>query len=241
MSAPSNLPLKVVAAVLLLFAAGAAILFSPVVKGWFDWLNRWAESQGTMGLLVFALVYALATILFIPGSPMTLAAGFIFGLCPGFLAVWVGATLGAAATFLLGRYFARTPVQRWACTHARFRTLDDGLVREAWKVVFLLRLSPLIPYNVINYLFALTGIRFWPYLWASAAGMAPGTLLYVYLGAVGRAGAKIALGESAPGKYYRNFALGIGLVATVIVTVFLARLSQKVLKESSLKPEDLNH
>jgi len=129
---------------------------------------------------------ARESVFFVPGSLITFGAGLAFGLWPGFPLVSMGATLGAAMAFLIARYFVRSRVQEAAKNNAKFAAMDEAIGKEGWKMVALLRLSPLLPFNLSNYLYGVTKIAFWPYLAASWVGMLPGTFLYVYLGAVGK-------------------------------------------------------
>src|SRR5262249_61840093 len=124
-----------------------------------------------------------ATVFAVPGSLITLGAGAAFGLIRGTLAVSAGSTLGAAAAFLLGRTLARGWVEHKVANKPRFRALDQAIGAEGFKIVLLLRLSPVFPFNVLNYALGLTRVSFRSYLVASWIGMLPGTVMYVYLGA----------------------------------------------------------
>jgi uncharacterized membrane protein YdjX (TVP38/TMEM64 family) len=193
---------------------------------------RWASGTGTPGLVVFSFIYMGAAVLFLPGSVLTLLAGALFGLERGTLAVSAGATLGAAASFLIARYLARDRVAHLAAENPRFASLDAAVGKEGWKIVFLTRLSPIFPYNLLNYLFGLTRVGFWPYLLASWAGMLPGTILYVYLGFAGRA---VAVNASGPevGNLWEGVFWGVGLAATALLTFYVARLARRALREQA--------
>ena len=205
---------------LVLIAIGAAWYFLPV-KDWVKTFNAWVEQRGAWGYVIFIAAYALAAVLFFPGSLMTIGAGLAFGLWRGFAVVSAGATLGAAFAFLIARYFVRDKVQAAAKNNPKFAAMDAAIGREGWKMVALLRLSPLLPFNLSNYLYGVTKIRFWPYVAASWAGMLPGTFLYVYIGAAG----KEASSSSGAGPW-KWVLFGAGLVATVIVTIWISRLAQ---------------
>src|SRR5206468_3640015 len=105
---------------------------------------------GAVGLLLFVLLYVAAAVLFLPGSVLTLGAGAVFGLARGVGLVWIGATLGATAAFLVGRYLARDWVARRIDGNPRFRAIDEAVAREGWKIVLLTRLSPVFPFNLLN-------------------------------------------------------------------------------------------
>ena len=189
----------------------------------------WASGTGTPGLVGFALIYVVAAVLFLPGSVLTLLAGTLFGLARGTLAVSAGATLGAAASFLIARHLARDRVARWASENPRYASLDAAVGREGWKIVFLTRLSPIFPYNLLNYLFGLTKVGFWPYLLASWVGMLPGTFLYVYLGFAGRTLATTA-SDPGVGNVWEAIFWGVGFAATALLTYYIARLARRALR-----------
>jgi uncharacterized membrane protein YdjX (TVP38/TMEM64 family) len=191
---------------------------------------HWVEGLGVWGPIVFILGYAVAAVAFIPGSLLTLAAGAIFGLAKGTVYSLIGATLGAAAAFLVARYGARGAIERRIAGNAKFAAIDKAVGREGFKIVALLRLSPVFPFNLLNYALGLTKVGFWPYVAASIA-MLPGTLLYVYYGKAAGSLAALAGGaktEKGPGDW---IVLGLGLVATIAVTAFVTRLAGKALRQ----------
>jgi len=147
-------------------------------------LEAWIGQAGPVGPILFILVYALATVLFLPGSALTLAGGALFGPLWGTLYNLVGATLGATLAFVLARYLAGGYVERRA--GGRLRQLKQGVESEGWRFVAFARLVPLLPFNLLNYALGLTRIPFFPYLLASAVFMVPGALAYTYLGYAGR-------------------------------------------------------
>lgn len=201
-----------------------------------DWLavfNDWVQGLGPVGLLVYALAYAVATVLFLPGSLLTLAAGAAFGLLPGLGAVLVGASVGAALSFLVSRHLARQRVEEWIQSKPRFSAVDRAVAKEGWKIVFLTRLSPIFPFNVQNYAYGLTRISFWHYALASAIGIIPGSFLYVYLGSVGRSGLEAAAGGGDV-ETLRLVLQIVGLIATGVVTVYITRIATKALKEAGV-------
>ena len=160
-----------------------------------DWLKAFNELVGRMGpsgMAIFAGVYVLATVLFMPSSLLTVGAGFAFGIAWGTLVVSIGSTTGAALAFLIARYVARDRIVEMAEKNEKFKAIDQAIGRQGWKMVGLLRLSPAIPFNLSNYIYGLTAVRFWPYVLASWLGMLPVTLLYVYFGAFGKASIEAA-------------------------------------------------
>ncbi len=179
---------------------------------------------GIWAPLVFVVIYVAATVLLIPGSVLTLGAGAVFGLGWGLLWVTLGANLGAQASFLTGRYLARDWVTRKIAGNAAFRALDQAVAEEGWKIVGLTRLSPAFPFTLLNYAFGLTRVSLRHYALATFFGMMPGTVLYVYLGAIAKAGIKSE--GRTPGQWAM---LIVGLLATVAVTAFVTRLARKAL------------
>jgi uncharacterized membrane protein YdjX (TVP38/TMEM64 family) len=199
---------------------------------------QWVASLGVWGPVVFILGYAVAAIAFIPGSLLTLAAGAIFGLVRGTIYTLIGATLGASGAFLVARYLARRAIERKIKDNARFAAIDKAVGREGFKIVALLRLSPIFPFNLLNYSLGLTQVTFLQYLAASIA-MLPGTLLYVYYGKAAGSLAALAGGartEKGAGSWV---VLGLGLLATIVVTTFVTRLAGKALKQQ-IEPQQID-
>jgi uncharacterized membrane protein YdjX (TVP38/TMEM64 family) len=199
----------------------------PVVRS----LSGWLEGLGPRAPVIFGLLYVLAVVLLVPGSALTLAAGAFFGLAGGVLVASVAATTGSALAFLIARYLARGRITHLLERYPKFCAVDRAVSAGGWKIVVLLRLSPVIPFNLQNYLYGLTGIRFWPCVLASAVAMLPGTFLYVYLGYLGRAGLEAAAGDSQTASLAGWALAVVGLVATVVVTVYVARLARRALRQ----------
>lgn len=192
--------------------------------------SEWVQGLGFWGPLVFIVGYAVATVAFAPGSLLTLAAGFIFGLGPGTLYVFFGSTLGASAAFLIARYVARGAIERRLAERPRFQRIDRAIGAQGLKIVFLLRLSPVFPFNLLNYALGLTRVRFVHYLIA-CLGMIPGTFLYVYYGTAAGTIAEIFSGGAADGGRGKLIVLGVGLVATVVVTTVITRIARRALEQ----------
>jgi uncharacterized membrane protein YdjX (TVP38/TMEM64 family) len=209
-----------------------AMKFLPVQQ-WLRSFNDWVGQMGIAGIFIFIGVYAVATVLLAPGAILTIGAGFAFGLGKGFLAVSAGATLGAALAFLVARFIARDKIEAMARRSTKFQRIDNAIGKQGAKLVFLLRLSPVIPFNLSNYFYGLTGVKFWPYVVASWIGMMPGTFLYVYIGTAGKAAVLAAGGETVKqGWQYWTF-MSIGLVATIVVTIWVTRIARSALKKTA--------
>ncbi|MHC5212028.1 MAG: TVP38/TMEM64 family protein [Planctomycetota bacterium] len=203
---------------------------------WLLGLVEWIRGAGGAGVAVFALTYALATVLFLPGSLLTLGAGFAYGPLAGTLLVSPVSVVGATAAFLLGRSVARGWIARRVSGNPRFAAIDEAIGTSGFKIVLLLRLSPVFPFNLLNYSLGLTRVRLRDYLLASFIGMLPGTFLYVYLGSLVTSAAEI-LGGRTPdaGPWGRVLFFG-GLVATLAVTVLITRTARQALDRSLAAP-----
>ena len=189
------------------------------------------ERSGVWGPIVFVLGYAAATVAFVPGSVLTLAAGAIFGLAKGTVYVLVAATLGSSAAFLVARYIARGAVEQRVRSNPRFAAIDRAVAADGRRFVFLLRLSPVFPFNLLNYALGLTSVRFADYLVASL-GMIPGTLLYVYYGKLAGDLATVAGGAGVEKGAGYWAVLILGLVATVGATMLVTRASRRALHQA---------
>jgi uncharacterized membrane protein YdjX (TVP38/TMEM64 family) len=186
----------------------------------------WIDQFGIWGPVIFIAVYALAAVLFIPGSALTLGAGALFGVVRGSILVSLASTLGASLAFLIGRYVARDWVAKKVEEHEKFKAVDQAVGREGWKIVGLTRLSPVFPFTFLNYAYGLTKVKFTHYVLASWIGMMPGTVMYVYLGSLARLGGQA---EKAGGAQIAMRILG--LLATVGVTFYITKIARRALKE----------
>jgi uncharacterized membrane protein YdjX (TVP38/TMEM64 family) len=195
-----------------------------------DWLRdfqSWVAHKGIWGGIVYGVVYTVAVLLFVPGSVLTIGAGLVFGLGWGTVIVSLASTAAAALAFLIARYVARERVEALAKRNQKFRAIDHAIREKGWRVVALLRLSPLVPFSISNYLYGLTPVAFGPYVLASWIAMLPATVLYVWIGAAGKAAADAGGGQ---GKTPVEWALlGAGLVATAVVTVMITRAARRQL------------
>jgi uncharacterized membrane protein YdjX (TVP38/TMEM64 family) len=217
--------LAVAALVVALLVAASRYLDLP---GLMTQAMAWVAAQGVAGIIAYIVLYVAACVLFLPGSVLTLGAGAIWGVAGGFPVVSVASTLGATAAFLAGRTFARGWVSRRIEGNERFRAIDEAVAGEGWKIVGLMRLSPVIPFNLLNYVFGLTRVSLRDYVLASWVGMIPGTLMYVYLGSL--AGSLAALGAGQSTRTPAQWALyAVGLAATVAVTVYVTRIARAAL------------
>jgi len=216
--------------VLLIGAVIGLIFIGRQVGAYLPDFVAWVNSLGVWGPVVFIAGYVVAAVAFVPGSVLTLAAGAIFGLAKGVVIVFIAAVLGSAAAFLVSRYVARRAIERRLAGNARFAAIDQAVGTQGRKIVFLLRLSPVFPFNLLNYGLGLTKVSFSDFLVASV-GMLPGTLLYVYYGKLAGDVATLAGGvavEKGTGYYA---VLVLGLVATVVVTTLVTRIARRALPD----------
>jgi uncharacterized membrane protein YdjX (TVP38/TMEM64 family) len=207
------------------------LAFLPV-RDYLTTLLETIQGLGVWGPVLLAGLYIVATVLFVPGSLLTLGAGFAFGVVTGTVAVSVGSTLGASAAFFVGRFLARELIEQKVVRDARFRAIDQAVGAQGFKIVLLTRLSPVFPFNLLNYAYGLTKVRFRDYFLASWIGMFPATVMYVYLGSASRDLTDLAAGN-VEGSVAQKVLFALGLVATVIVTVFVTRLARRALDEAA--------
>ncbi len=206
-------------------AAVITLAFTLPLKEWLEPFERWADDAGLWGMCVFVLVYAGLVVLFVPGSLLTIGAGFALGFGKALPVAWLGATLGATLAFLVARHVFRARIEALAKKNAKFEAIDHAISEQGWKVVALLRLSPLLPYNLSNYLYGVTRVELPQYVAASCIGMLPGTILHVYLGSLGNEASHG--GAAGTWKWILS---GIGVIATAAVTVWISRLARRALK-----------
>jgi uncharacterized membrane protein YdjX (TVP38/TMEM64 family) len=190
------------------------------------------QGQGWRAAMGFIGLYVLATVIGIPGSVLTLGAGALFGLLWGTVYVFIGATLGAIAAFLLARYLWRDWIYQKIAQHPSFTAFDQTLTTAGFKLVVLTRLSPLFPFNLLNYAFGLTGVSLKDYSLGSI-GMLPGTLLYVYLGSLTADLARLGTVQQPPALQWGLRLVGLGV--TVGVTVYVTRLARQALEELGVR------
>ena len=215
----------------LMFLLGLGVLLAALillwsllpVREWLEALRIWILGLGFAGIAAFVAIYIVGAVMLAPVVLLTVMAGFAYGFW-GLPIVLVAATTGAAFAFLIARYLARERVRAAMARRRDLAALDRAVAEEGWKIVGLLRLSPLVPFNLQNYAFGATGIPFMHFVAATFFGIIPGTALYIYLGVLGG-----AAGEAGPLKW-AFFALG--LIATIAVTALIARKARQKLREA---------
>jgi uncharacterized membrane protein YdjX (TVP38/TMEM64 family) len=208
------------------------ILFAsalPFLQWMVDFIH-WAKGMGPAGGLIYAVVYILGTALFFPGLPLTLGAGFLYGAIIGTLVVSPASVAGASLAFLIARYVARDWVTRRLKKYPQAAAIDRAIEKNGFKAVVLLRLQPVLPFNILNYALGLTSIRLRDYMLASWIGMFPATVLYVYLGSIMNDISDLLRGRPNSGMAGRLLLWG-GLAAIVVLVWWLGRIARKALRE----------
>ena len=224
---------------LLLALLAAAIVVAAAGMPLRQWLvdgASWAENHRYAAGGLFIVAYTAAAVLAVPGTILTLVSGFVFGVTFGTALVSAGSLLGAIAAFLLGRFSTRNWVAERVARSTRLRALVAVTRDDGFRIVLLARLSPLLPYNLLNYLFGLTAVRFRDYVLGSWLGMLPATVLYVYIGSLAKTVASLT-GGNLEAAWPRRLLLVAGFLATLGLTVLIARRATRELRER-LSTED---
>jgi uncharacterized membrane protein YdjX (TVP38/TMEM64 family) len=189
------------------------------------------QASGSLGAIAFIALYIIATIVFFPGSVLTLGAGVIYGVLQGSLYVLVGATLGAIAAFLIGRYLARRWVTGKIAAYPQFKAIDRAIGQAGFKIVLLTRLSPIFPFNLLNYALGITDVSLRDYC-LGFIGMVPGTVMYVYIGSLAGSLATLGTDRQPTDSRVQWIIRIVGFVATVAVTLYVTRIARKALTEA---------
>ena len=230
MKSPGKAHFSIVIGIAAVVAAVLAVRYFFDVQHNLNVFLGWIKNLGAWAPLFFILLYVLTTILFIPGFVLTLGAGILFGVVPGTVTVSIAATLGATAAFIIGRHFARDWVSRQVRGRPKVDAVDAAVGREGWKIVLLTRLSPIFPFNVLNYAFGLTRISLGGYFLASWIGMLPGTIMYVYIGSL--IGNLALLGTEQRSRTTMEWLFyAAGLAIAALVAVYVTRLARRALQE----------
>ena len=193
---------------------------------------QWVDDLGAIAPIAFILIYIVSTVAFLPGSVLTLGAGVVFGVIQGSIYVFIGATIGATLAFLVGRYLARGWISKKIAGNKKFSAIDRAVGNEGFKIVTLTRLSPIFPFNLLNYGLGVTGVSLKDYVLASV-GMIPGTIMYVYIGSLAGNIATIGSETQPDANPIAQWAIRIlGFAATVAVTLYVTKIARKALDES---------
>ncbi|XP_068647278.1 uncharacterized protein [Aristolochia californica] len=206
-------------------------IYKDQINAFLTQFSGFIEGYGPAGYALFVAAYAGLEILAIPAIPLTMSAGLLFGSVTGTVIVSIGGTVAATVAFLIARYFARERILKLVEGNKKFLAIDKAIGENGFKVVTLLRLSPLLPFSLGNYLYGLTSVKFVPYVLGSWLGMLPGTWAYVSAGAFGRAIIQEESEIGLPGGNGQLLTLGIGLLATAIAATYVTRLAKDAVKD----------
>jgi uncharacterized membrane protein YdjX (TVP38/TMEM64 family) len=207
--------------------AAIVVLFRVLpVAQWLIAFRGWVSGLGFAGYVLYALVYAVCVVLFIPASILTLGAGATFGVIKGTIVVVIGATLGATLAFIVARTIARKRIEAMAAKDKRFRALDRAISSEGAKIVLLVRLAVVFPFTYSNYVFGLTGLRVLPYALATLVGIIPGSIAFVYIGAAATA---------ATAGTVKIVVYVSGAVLALIASAFVARIAVKAIHRAGIE------
>jgi len=191
-------------------------------------LAEWFEARGPDAIFLYGIFYFLLELVAVPAIPLTLGSGYLFGVFEGTVVVSIASTLAATAAFLISRYGLRAQISRMANQFPRFVAMDSAIGKEGFKFVFLLRLSPLLPFSISNYLYGLTSVRLDSFVLGSWLGMLPGSIAYVSAGAALNALTDINDGKPQVSKWL----IALGVAATILVLYFLGKLAGNAVKEA---------
>ena len=212
-------------------------------SAWLHDVVHWMQtiqSAGWLGWLLFIGSYALACLCFVPGSVLTLGAGAIYGFWGGSLLVLLGNGLGSLLSLLITRYLLRGWAKRQFARSPKMKAIEEAVARDGWKLVCLTRLSPIMPFSLINYALGLTKISAAKFLFATEVGAIPSTCVYVYLGTL--VGNLTRIGPDLHQHRSWDWAFqAAGLVFTIGVTIYITHLANKALKSRIKSPARKKH
>ncbi|CAN8304385.1 unnamed protein product [Cochlearia groenlandica] len=211
--------------------AGVGFAYRDQINTFLTQFSTFIEGYGPAGYALFIAVYAGLEILAIPALPLTMSAGLLFGSLVGTIIVSVSGTMAASVAFLIARYFARDRILKLVEGNKKFLAIDKAIGENGFRVVTLLRLSPLLPFSLGNYLYGLTSVKFVPYVFGSWLGMLPGSWAYVSAGAFGRAIIQEESNVGLPGGNGQLITLGLGLLVTALAATYVTRLAKDAIKD----------
>ena len=181
-------------------------------------MKEWVSGFGIIAPLIYICIYVVATLFFLPGLPVTVIGGIAFGPVWGVVYVWAGATIGVSLAFLVSRYVARELVESWVAGNTQFGKIDEKVEQQGWRILMFTRLVPIFPFNLQNYAYGLTKIKFPTYVLVSAIFMLPGTIAYVQIG-----GALVS-GEGSLSKTFIYLSIAAVLILLVsLIPKFLRK------------------
>lgn len=224
-----------------LVASVGILVFVSVLAWFFPIVDLIAQAQqrvlqwGVWGAVSYPLLFALCNLLLLPGGILCVGAGFFFGLWWGFLIVFVGNVLSAAASFVCSRIVAGDWFRRRLARNPTLRVLEPAVEREGWKIIFLSQLHPLFPASLLNYFYGLTRIPFRTYMLWTSIGRAPGLFLYVYLGTLGQFGINVVRGRTHP-RIVEYWVWGGAFVVSALLLAVISRIAVEAIRRAEHPP-----
>ncbi len=219
--------------VIVLAAAAALLVFGRGMAARLPQFAAWVKSLGLWGPLAFVAGYGVAAVVLAPAFLLTITAGAIWGFM-GVLYVMVGATLGAVLAFFTSRYFVRQLVQHYVARHPKLAAIDRAVETEGFRLILLLRLSPVVSYVLLNYILGISRVRFRDYF-AGSIGMLPTVVAYVYAGKVAGDVVLLAGGSATPRGTIWYVSIALGLAATVVATALITRAARRAIDHVNLE------
>lgn len=223
-------------ALIIAILVGASIIWP--VHEWMQALIVWVKASGAWGVVIFGVIYIIAVVMLIPGSLLTLGAGFIYGPFWGTLLVSPVSVMGAFLAFSLARGRMRPWVMKKIGSNPRFSMVDKAVGEQGFKIVMLLRLSPVFPFTFLNYALGLTGVTGRSYVLASFIGMLPATFLYTYLGSLVTSVTELASAPKQGAEDAQSLFLWGGFAVTVAVTAYVTMLARRALRDTISDEEE---
>ena len=214
----------------------AVVTAGPHLARWAEILLEWVESLGHYGPLAMIGGYVAVCTFSVPGAPLTLGCGFLFGVAEGTLIATIGSTMGATVAFLIARFGGRGFFRAKVGRRIKFRRLDRAARRHGFTIVLLTRMSPVFPFNLLNYVFGFTSVHFRDYIFATMIGVVPVSILYVYVGSLMKTLAQVATGKVDPAAL-QPWVIVISLVLTVGAVAIMATFAKRML-EKALRAEE---
>jgi uncharacterized membrane protein YdjX (TVP38/TMEM64 family) len=218
-------------------AVAVGLLFLPLGV-WAQEVVQWVRSLGPRGAMIYSLIYVVGAVFFVPETLLTAASGFLYGPVYGTLLVAPASTLAACISFLLTRSAARAWVARHVARSPRFTAIDHGVGKHGFKIVLLIRLQPVfLPFAVLNYGLGLTRVRLRDYIVASALGMLPLNILYVYLGSALHDLTHLVRGNLQGTTAGDQAMFWVGLAATALLVLAMGRIAHQALRRQLGGPD----
>lgn len=221
---------KIAIALALLVVLAVLAHFFPIAK-WISHFVEWVRMLGFWGALLYFLVYVLGTVLFVPGTALTLGSGLLFGVLWGTVLVSLASVSGATLAFLIARYFGREWTLKRIERYPKFAVIDRAIGESGFKLVLLMRLQPVfLPFAILNYALGLTRVRLRDYVLASWIGMLPATTLYVYVGTSLKNISDLVQGKVPAANHWQQVLFWGGLVLSAVLVVIFTKIAKQALQ-----------